>query len=125
MNNKEYVQSCLKTESPITESLKERFSDRNIRLIHGAFGLQTESAELTDQLKKHIFYGKPLDVVNLKEETQDILWYISIIMDELDFTYEEAMETNIKKLKARYPEKFTEDKAINRNLEVERKILEA
>ena len=121
MNNKEYVQSCLKTESPITESLKERFSDRNIRLIHGAFGLQTESAEL----KKHIFYGKPLDVVNLKEETQDILWYISIIMDELDFTYEEAMETNIKKLKARYPEKFTEDKAINRNLEVERKILEA
>lgn len=34
------------------------------------------------------------------------------------------LETNIKKLQARYPDKFTKDKAINRDLEKERKILE-
>jgi hypothetical protein len=37
----------------------------------------------------------------------------------------EVMDINIKKLEARYPEKFTEDKAINRDLEAERKILES
>lgn len=35
------------------------------------------------------------------------------------------LQTNINKLKARYPDKFTQDKAINRDLTKERKILEA
>jgi hypothetical protein len=46
-------------------------------------------------------------------------------MDELGMTYEEAMITNIDKLKARFPEKFTEYLAENRDLVTERKILEA
>lgn len=125
MTNNEYIKNCLKTESPITDTMRERFtSERSIRLIHGAMGLQTESAEMTDMLKKHLFYGRELDLVNIKEEVQDCLWYISIIMDELDFTYEEAMTTNIKKLSVRYPEKFTEFHAENRDLQTERKILE-
>lgn len=35
-----------------------------------------------------------------------------------------ALENNIAKLKARYPDKFTQEAALNRNLEVERKELE-
>ena len=35
------------------------------------------------------------------------------------------MEKNILKLKARYPHKFENNLALNRNLEVERSILEA
>ena len=38
---------------------------------------------------------------------------------------EEYMEKNILKLKARYPHKFENNLALNRNLEVERSILEA
>lgn len=38
--------------------------------------------------------------------------------------YYQILTTNIKKLQLRYPEKFTEDAAINRNLEAERKVLE-
>jgi hypothetical protein len=34
------------------------------------------------------------------------------------------MENNIAKLKARYGEKFSEDRAVNRDLKTERKILE-
>lgn len=125
MDNNEYILNCIRTEAPITDAMKERFNTkRNIRLIHSAMGLQTESSEMTDALKKHLFYGKELDIVNIKEEIQDCLWYISLVMDELDMTYEEAMLTNIAKLKARFPEKFTEYHAENRDLESERKILE-
>ena len=88
-------------------------------------GMQTETAEFTDALKKAIFYGKTLDVVNLKEELGDLLWYVSQAMDELDTTYEIEMSRVIRKLKARYPEKFTEENAENRNLTKEREILEA
>jgi hypothetical protein len=37
---------------------------------------------------------------------------------------EDILDTNIAKLEARYPEKFTEEAALNRNLEAEREILE-
>lgn len=42
----------------------------------------------------------------------------------LNIDTNKALENNIAKLKARYPEKFTQEKAINRNLEIERKELE-
>ena len=44
--------------------------------------------------------------------------------DTLGVSFEEIQERNIEKLKARYGEKFTDEKAINRNLETERSILE-
>jgi hypothetical protein len=36
----------------------------------------------------------------------------------------EILATNIAKLEARYPEKFTEEQAINRDLGAERQVLE-
>jgi len=125
MKNNEYIENCLRTESPVTDEMTSRVSTkRNIRLLHGVLGLSSEIGECVDAIKKHIFYGKELDIVNIKEEIQDCLWYISLIFDELDYTYEEAMVTNINKLKARYPEKFTAHHAENRDLETERSILE-
>ena len=63
------------------------------------------------------------NVVNLKEELGDALWYIAIICKELDIHISDIMMTNIEKLKARYGEKFSEEKALNRDLEVELEIL--
>jgi hypothetical protein len=34
------------------------------------------------------------------------------------------MDRNIAKLRTRYPEKFASDRALNRDLEAERKVLE-
>ncbi len=87
-------------------------------------GLTTEAGEFVDMLKKHIFYGKPIDYVNAKEEIGDTLWYTALAIDVLETTMNEVMTVNIDKLKARYPEKFTEFNAENRDLVTERKILE-
>lgn len=95
-----------------------------VRLLHAAIGMCTETGELQDQLKKHIFYGKPLDTTNLVEEMGDLMWYVGIMCDTLKVSLEDVMIKNIAKLKARYPEKFTEDKALNRNLFDEREVLE-
>ncbi len=58
-------------------------------------GASTEAAEILDQLKKHIYYGRDLDRTNLFEETGDLFWYLAIIADELGFSFEEAMVSNI------------------------------
>lgn len=95
-----------------------------VRLLHAAMGMCTESGEFMDMLKKHILYGKPIDEPNLKEELGDLEWYVALAIDELKTTFGIIFETNIEKLRARYPNKFTEHDALNRDLEKERKILE-
>lgn len=127
MNENQYIKDALTTESPISDAQMGRI---NLRLLHAVMGMQTETAELTDALKKHIFYGAPLDKVNMLEEIGDVFWYVAILLDEMKgelgekASFESIMNTNIAKLKARYPNKFTEHAAMNRDLVAERNILE-
>lgn len=183
----EFKQYLIESERTLKSLGKE------LDLLHCATGLVTESAELVDAIKKHVFYGKPLDVVNIKEELGDLLWYIAIpvrIFDlDLDFNRQngnyyknkvknqiktpeglikfflafnsmfkalcsailirplpcdfdnifeeinliceiynlnlsEIMDININKLKTRFPNNFTQEQALNRDLEKERAILE-
>ena len=77
---------------------------------------------LQDIVKKFIAYNKKIDV----EKEYDILTgLISNVYDMYDgIDYEKSLENNINKLKVRFPEKFTEENALNRNLKEERKVLE-
>jgi NTP pyrophosphatase (non-canonical NTP hydrolase) len=84
-------------------------------IIHGIIGISTEAGELLDQLKKHMFYGKPFDLQNFREEIGDLCWYMAIATKAIDVDLQDIMESNIRKLKARYGEKFSTDRAINRN----------
>lgn len=129
MSNKitptEFIKSSLITEARDMSPVLERLQDTGtVRLIHAMIGLCTESGEIQDMMKKHIFYGKEIDKVNLKEELGDLMWYMAIACDEAGISLEEVMQTNIDKLRARYGEKFTEEAALNRNLDTERQILE-
>jgi len=125
MDAKEYLKACLKTETVDFTPVQERLQDTgNIRLLHAAIGLCTETGEFQDALKKAIFYGKTLDRTNLVEELGDIMWYVAIATDELGVTLEEVMDKNAEKLAARYKDGFTEKQALERNLKEERDILE-
>jgi NTP pyrophosphatase (non-canonical NTP hydrolase) len=125
MTPKEYIKEALRTESSAVPLNDDYYPEITTdRLLHAAMGLSTESGELLDALKKHLFYRKPLDTTNLKEEMGDLFWYLAILADALGTTFEAEMERNIAKLKARYPRKFTSENAINRDLATERKVLE-
>jgi len=120
-----YIDLALRTESQDFDIIAQRMSmPVYIRLQHAAMGLTTEVGEFTDALKKWLFYGKELDTTNLKEEIGDILWYLAIACETLSTTFEKEMTRNINKLSARYPEKFTERHAIQRDLDAEREVLE-
>lgn len=96
-----------------------------VELTHGAIGIATESGEILDIIKKHTYYGKPIDKVNLAEEVGDVLWYCALILRNLGMTFEEAAQMNVNKLRKRFPEKFNETEAVNRDLSEEREQLEA
>lgn len=119
MNIKKYLE-----ESEKTLSTGFNIDDKKAKLLHAAIGLSTESGEILDAFKKSIYYGKELDVVNIKEELGDIMWYMAILLRDLDFDFEEILDINIEKLRKRYGEKFDKQKSLKRNLKAERKILE-
>ena len=96
----------------------------DLNLLHAAMGISTEAGELMDAFKRKIFYGKELDVVNVKEEVGDLMWYVAILLRELDLDFHELLQLNIDKLRARFPDKFTETDALQRDLDKERAILE-
>lgn len=190
MNIQEYTKNVSKTESDYAAaglffSSSHIAHDnsvlrRNLRLLHAAIGMSTESSELL----------AIRDSQNLKEELGDFLWYCGIlggifILSERDivnatydgktiqeiaeialdstkkavfygfndrfseesyiatmrqmaingfvavafsamdngWTLSEIMESNIAKLKARYPNKFSAESAHSRNIDAELRVV--
>jgi len=108
--------------SPGDRPLKATKED--LQLLHFAMGMVTESAEILEAVYDYIFNGKELDVVNIREEIGDLAWYAAIFFRQTESDLEYILETNINKLRARYGEKFSSEKALNRDLDTEREILE-
>ena len=76
------------------------------RLLTAALGLTAESGEFTEVVKKIILQGKPYNeenVFHMKRELGDICWYLAQACMALDTTFDEIIEMNVDKLKARYP----------------------
>jgi len=120
----QYKKYCLQLESNNWGEIVTRVqSPTALRLMHGVIGLCTETGELQDNLKKYFFYGKSIDFQNIKEELGDVFWYINVILDAANLTWEEVAEANMKKLHARYGNKFSEERALNRDLAEEAKAL--
>lgn len=122
MQTNEYQHNASLTEAPYPGVKDDDIISR--RLLHAAMGLCTEAGEFTDAMKREIFYGKPVDFTNLVEEIGDVLWYVALACNALGVDMSEVMDKNIAKLRTRYPEKFTEQDAINRDLDAEREALE-
>lgn len=94
-----------------------------VRMLHASMGFCTEAGEFMDPIKREHFYNKTFDRNNSIEEIGDLLWYIAEACNALGVDMEEVMIKNIAKLKVRYPDKFTTENALNRNLEEEYKTL--
>jgi NTP pyrophosphatase (non-canonical NTP hydrolase) len=91
------------------------------RIFHSVVGIATEAVEL---LQAITLDSNIVDEVNLREEFGDLLWYIAIGVDKTGGNFDGIFEKVIAKLKARFGDKFTSDRAINRDLVTERAILE-
>ena len=77
------------------------------RLLTAAVGMSAEAGEFTEIVKEIIFQGKPVNqenLLHLKRELGDIMWYVSQACLGLDISLEEVIQMNFEKLSARYPE---------------------
>ena len=106
MEGKEYQKLAMKTLNP---SLTKKDM-----LVNGVMGLNGESGEVIDIVKKHMFQGHELDKDKLKKELGDVMWYVAEVCEALDLSLDEVMEGNIEKLAKRFKDGFTVNESINR-----------
>lgn len=125
MNLSTYQKLAQRTMALPTHAMEEIGSAAKIAdLIHSQLGMSSEVGEFADALKKSLYYVRPLDETNLAEELGDILWYMALAATALGVDLSIVAEANIAKLSARYPEKFGDLGAINRDTEAEHNVLE-
>jgi NTP pyrophosphatase (non-canonical NTP hydrolase) len=76
------------------------------QLLTAALGICAEGGEFTEVVKKIVFQGKPVNednIFHMKRELGDIMWYVAQACMALDTDFNEIIEMNVEKLKARYP----------------------
>ena len=76
------------------------------RLLTAGVGINAEGGEFLEIIKKMVFQGKRGNDDNREHliiELGDLLWYVAQATQALDISFEEVIETNIKKLERRYP----------------------
>lgn len=83
-------------------------------LINGVLGLNGESGEVADIIKKHFYQGHALDREHLAEELGDVAWYLAVTAQAIGYDLDDVLAINIAKLKKRYPDGFEADRSINR-----------
>ena len=86
-------------------TLNPELSRRDV-LINSVMGLCGESGEAIDIVKKWMAQGHELDKEHLAKELGDIAWYLAEAATVLEIPLENIFQSNIDKLKKRYPEGF-------------------
>lgn len=102
------------------EKISERTAPKNnlldVDLVIGAMGLCGEAGEVSEVIKKIVFHGHKMDALKIADELGDVLWYMAHIARTIGISLETIAEMNIQKLEKRYPDGFSTEKSINREV---------
>ena len=111
-----FVISTTSQESLHTETLVDKLMEIHVKhevefsqLLTASIGMQAESGEFSEIIKKIIFQGKEFNEAerfHLMRELGDVLWYWVQGCKALGYTPQQVMEENIRKLESRYPNGF-------------------
>lgn len=96
------------------DKFRNKDLNRHETLSMLALGVASESGEICEPIKHHLYHGHSIDGVNLRKELGDMLWYISIMAREFGWDMSHIAQINLDKLEKRYGEKFSADASINR-----------
>lgn len=80
---------------------------------HALHGIVGEIGELHSIYQK-IYQGHEFDKAHIKKELGDIMWFLAEYVTAMGWDLDDIARTNIKKLSARYPDGFTEERSLHR-----------
>lgn len=97
-------------------------SQQQAQSLHYLMGMVGEVGEIADALGANLTVDS---VIHFLEELGDYRWYESGFYRLFNVTPEYVQELNIRKLMARYPEKYSDHLALNRDTKAEKAAMES
>ncbi len=121
------VKNMLRTEQSTT------YKNIGPRMLHAIMGIADESGELTNIMLQATYYNKPVDIPHYKDELGDLLWYFCLAIEDIARTENktpeevanEILSINQAKLKVRYPDKYSNENALHRDLKTEQDAVDS
>lgn len=106
MNLNEYQAECKRTAGS---------REPDVQLTYCGLGIAGEAGEVADLIKKWYAHGHTLDKDKLVKELGDVLWYVAACAACIDVSLDYVAQTNVDKLRKRYPDGFSVEASINRS----------
>ena len=116
--NKDTPKISLNEYQELCKTTAKKFNDRDKEIADWGLGLVGESGDAAGCIKKTFFHGND-QTEGIRENLGDIMWYVAMICNFFDWDLEEVLGENIKKLKKRYPQGFTEKHAGRRGTRID------
>lgn len=82
-------------------------------MYHALHGMVGEIGEIHSLYQK-VYQNHEMDYGHVKKELGDLLWFIAEFCTAMCWDLDDVMESNIKKLRARYPDGFEAEKSLHR-----------
>lgn len=105
-------------DSNLNDVYPEVTCKKGFDTLHSVLGLAGESLETL------LGFIDKSGELNEVEETGDLLWFLALYCFTRGIDFNKAMEANIAKLRARYPDKFDSDLSVNRDLDSEAEAMQ-
>lgn len=100
----------------------KKYSMKEVALYGQNVSLYQAVFRIAGHVKKFVAYNKEIEERTEKELLGTVIKCGQILCGQLDIDFGEVLEKNIKKLKIRFPKKFDQKAAINKNSRKEKKI---
>ena len=115
INNTSYEQMVDDLAKP-GQAIVDGMNANAAHILHMTIGIAGEAGELLDAIKKHVIYGKDLDVENVIEELGDLEFYMEGLRAVLSLSRKEILMANkVKLLGKRYASgTYSDDQAKGR-----------
>ncbi len=107
---KEYQEFCKLTA--------KKFDVPEHEISSWGLGISGEAGDLAGCIKKTLYHGND-QRHGIKENVGDVMWYASMICNYFGWNLQDVLEENLTKLKARYPQGFTEKDAARGNTRID------
>jgi NTP pyrophosphatase (non-canonical NTP hydrolase) len=95
-----------------------KYQDTLMEKTIWAMGVAGEAGEVLEKWKKVVAYKEGVmseeEKLEFGKELADVVWYIAVMADSLGLTFEEIMQTNVKKLQDRKKRGVIKGKGDNR-----------
>ena len=88
----------------------KKFNNKTEEILTWGLGIAGEAGDVASCIKKTFIHDNNKEE-GIKENIGDCLWYAAMICNYFNWNMQEIINTNIKKLKQRYPQGFTIENA--------------